>query len=197
MFIAYVACVTYYWKWENSFFFGLVGQTFWLGIIFYACSFLGPLQIPALFISLGYITIASVYYYKYVEVDEATGAPASDDIGILEKCANYWRPQSNEDPSQTNDLTSNGTQNESTASDTDTPDSPRIECGSDVYFKALFIACLVTIFYKQLLMIFLAFIPIGIYLCNRLIHQFGIKEFAAGKIDEITAFIQVNKFSLK
>lgn len=144
-----------------------------------------------MFISLGYIAIASVYYYKCVDIGEGAAAPASNGIGIIEKCASYWRPQATEVPSQESDPTGNGVQDDTAASDTDTPDSPRMECGSDVYFKALFIACLVTVFYKQLLMIFLAFIPIGIYLCNKLIRQFGIKEFAAGKVDEVTGFIQV------
>lgn len=198
VFIAYIGCVTYYWKWENSFIFGLLGQTFWLGMIFYGCSFFGPLQIPALFVAFGYIGIASVYYSKYYSgVDEAPddgdNKAHRDSLGFLDTCAKYWRPRSTSNILE-NESPSNDVHNASIVSDGDESSS---ECGSDVYFKALFIACLVIIFYKQLLMIFLAFIPIGVYLCNKLIEQFGIREYAAGRIDEVTTFVQVGEASIQ
>lgn len=185
--IAYIACVTYYWKNEHAFIFGVIGQTFWIGVIFYACSYLGPLQIPVLFISIGYIGIAFVYYYKCVEVDEVT--EKGTELGIIEKCASYWKPKkiANDSNENLHDISS-----ASIASEFDQIDEPT-KGGSDIYFKALFISCLVTIFYKQLLMTCLAFIPMGVYLCNKLCHQFGIKDIAIGKIYEFTAFVQVGQ----
>lgn len=154
--------------------------------MFYGCSFLGPLQIPALFISIGYIAIASLYYYKFREVDE-TVVETDAETSILEKCANYWRPKET--------ITISKSRNDSIASCASEGDQTDATAkgGSDVYFKVLFLSCLVTMFYKQLLMTCLALIPIGIYLCNLLIQQFGIKEYTTQKLDEATAFVQVDE----
>lgn len=53
-------------------------------------------------------------------------------------------------------------------------DQPKSQ--SAIYFKALFLACLVTILYKQLFVLALSFIPVLVYVAKNLLVTFGIKE---------------------
>lgn len=64
---------------------------------------------------------------------------------------------------------------------------------SAIYFKALFIACLVTILYKQLIVVALSFIPILLYFAKKLIVTFGIKEYLGAAIVDIYALVQVSQ----
>lgn len=189
MFVAYVVGVSFYWKWENSFIFGLIGQTFWIGMIFYACSFFGPLQIPALFIAFGYVGVGFVYHLKYSNADRFIAMEShGDSLSILDKCGSYWQHRTATNIHSQEINSPKDVEEQINQSDVGEPVS---ECGSDVYFKALFTACLIIIFYKQLLMIFLAFIPIGVYLGKKLIERFGIADYAAERLEEVTLLVQV------
>lgn len=64
---------------------------------------------------------------------------------------------------------------------------------SAVYFKALFVACLVTILYKQLIVVALSFIPVLLYISKNIIVTFGIKEYLSTTIDDLYALVQVSK----
>lgn len=63
---------------------------------------------------------------------------------------------------------------------------------SSIYFKALFLACLVTILYKQLFVLALTFIPVLIYLGKHLFITFGIKEYLSNAITDLYANVQVS-----
>lgn len=63
---------------------------------------------------------------------------------------------------------------------------------SAIYFRALFLACLITILYKQLIVLALSFIPVAIYLGKHLFVTFGIKEYLGTVITDLYALVQVS-----
>lgn len=63
---------------------------------------------------------------------------------------------------------------------------------SAIYFKGLFMACLVTILYKQLFVLALSFIPILLYFTKNLMVTFGIKEYLGTVIADLYAQVQVS-----
>lgn len=77
----------------------------------------------------------------------------------------------------------------STPADADNQ-SPKSQ--SAIYFKALFLACLVTFLYKQLMILALCFIPIFVYIAKILIVTFGIKEYLSSTITELYSMVQVS-----
>lgn len=194
----------------------LIGQGLWVLLLGYACSFLGALQVPVLMVALTYALVGFIYNWK----THAPGETVADDNGcernqsILEKCASFWdsatvnnstpqRPTAG--PSAVQDITAStvteevkivGTNREKpdlkfkTHGDESVVDAPR-KSQSEIYFKALFLACLVTILYKQLLVLCLAFIPVGIYLCNVILDTFGFKDCAIAYLEEFGSRIHV------
>lgn len=62
---------------------------------------------------------------------------------------------------------------------------------SAIYFKVLFLACLVTILYKQLFVLALSFIPIVVYLANKAIVTFGLTEWLQNQWNELYLHMQV------
>lgn len=57
----YVSTVAFVWRPDNQFYFMLLGQTLWIVLIAYACSFLGALQVPVFVASLTYALVGVVY----------------------------------------------------------------------------------------------------------------------------------------
>lgn len=193
----------------------LIGQGLWVLLLGYACSFLGALQVPVLIAALIYGIVGFIYNWNSNDPGEVT----SDDNGvernqsILEKCASFWDSSSvnnstpqreTNGPSAVQDITASTVNEDDVNIATDrvkpelklktnhevTADAPR-KSQSEIYFKFLFLACLVTILYKQLLVLCMAFIPIAIYLCNVLFDMFGFKEYAIASLQEFGSKIQV------
>lgn len=68
-----------------------------------------------------------------------------------------------------------------------------IKSQSAIYFKGLFMACLVTILYKQLFVLALSFIPILVYFAKQFMDTFGIKEYLGAAIADLYAQVQVSQ----
>lgn len=194
----------------------LLGQGLWLVLIAYACSFLGALQVPVLMATLTYALIGFVYNVKYCDTGDSTD---DRNQSILEKCASFWetsavnstpQPMSPEpssvepvadERSQTDCLDETILNREKSefkpkplpATSDDNDNSRKSQSG--IYFKALFLSCMVTILYKHLLVLCLAFIPIAIYLCNKLLDMFGFKDHALAYLEELNERIQVYKLT--
>lgn len=64
---------------------------------------------------------------------------------------------------------------------------------SAIYFKVLFLACLVTILYKQLFVLALCSIPIVVYLANKAIVTFGLAEWLQNLSNELYLQMQVSE----
>lgn len=62
---------------------------------------------------------------------------------------------------------------------------------SAIYFKALFLACLVTILYKQLFVLALGLIPVLLYISKIIFVHFGIKDYLGAAISDLYALVQV------
>lgn len=77
------------------------------------------------------------------------------------------------------------------ASSADT-DNQQPKSQSAIYFKVLFLACLVTILYKQLIVLALGFIPVLFYLAKYIIVTFGIKEYLGTTITDSYDLVQVS-----
>lgn len=73
-------------------------------------------------------------------------------------------------------------------------DNQQSKSQSAIYFKVLFLACLVTILYKQLFVLALSFIPVLIYMARLICVTFGIKEYLSITITEFYALVQVSNF---
>lgn len=56
---------------------------------------------------------------------------------------------------------------------------------SAIYFKVLFLACVVTLLYKQMLVFCLLLVPILVHIAGRAIDVFGIKDYAGEKWNEV------------
>lgn len=63
---------------------------------------------------------------------------------------------------------------------------------SAIYFKALFLACLVTILYKQLFVLALSFIPVLIFVAKNILVTFGIKELLWKSATDLYSSVQVS-----
>lgn len=66
---------------------------------------------------------------------------------------------------------------------------------SAIYFKVLFLACLVTILYKQFFVLALCSIPIVVYLANKAIVTFGLAEWLHHQWNELYLQMQVTQFA--
>lgn len=68
---------------------------------------------------------------------------------------------------------------------------------SAIYFKALFLACLVTFLYKQLVVLALSCIPVLVYVAKNIFVTFGMKELLRKSITDLYSSVQVSiKFHL-
>lgn len=195
-------------------------------LLAYVCSFLGALQVPAFIAALAYSIIGFAYNWNTVESDDDSMSETKNQ-SFIEKCAHFWdspiikstpnRPlQSAIAPSSVQPISSPITSDcEPTAllknklelnfkaaeqakyieSDNQ---STKPQSQSAIYFKALFFACLVTILYKQLFVLALSLIPVLIYVLNKVIVTFGIKEYLLNIFNEAFLLVQViqsNEFS--
>lgn len=198
----------------------VMGQSLWVVLVAYACSFLGALQVPVLMATLTYALAGFIYNVKYTDIGDTADENNERNQSILEKCASFWEPPVNSTPQRPTEAAvpsavenvsaliadadeSNTASNKNkvdlhlkgVASDGDaSPDSQR-KSQSEIYFKALFMACLVTILYRQLLVLCLAFIPVAIYLLNRVLDMFGFKDYAIAYLEEARDRICVSKYA--
>lgn len=63
---------------------------------------------------------------------------------------------------------------------------------SAIYFKALFLACLVTFLYKQLFVLALSLIPVLVYIAKNIFVTFGIKELLSNTVTDLYSSVQVS-----
>lgn len=198
----------------------LIGQSIWFMLLAYVCSFLGALQVPAFIGALIYSAAGFVYNWNYVE-DGDDSSIETKNISIVEKCAHFWDspilkstphrqqiPVATTQPSGIQSVSSPVTSNVDDpatvlknklelnlkAQTQSTDDNNHMtKSQSAIYFKVLFLTCLVTILYQQLFVLALCFIPILVYIANNAIITFGIKECLQNQLNELFALMQVRR----
>ena len=201
--------IVFLWKHDNSIYFLVVGQTLWVVLIAYGCSFLGALQVPAFAATLIYALVGIIYDFK----DRAQNVPNAEKVSIFHKIINFLDVQSFYNIAYTPVSTpcvqpTTNASNENNVADTISKENLNLDLSTDVqssrssfvtsnndtvpksqsgiYFKALFLACFATMLYKHVWMLIVAVIPISIYLANKFIIAFCLKDIATQKFIELT-----------
>lgn len=216
--IIYISFVILFWNEEKSLYFMLIGQSLWIVLLAYVCSFLGALQVPVWIACLAYAAVGFVYNSGVHEDGDETNADEQN-RSILDKCAQFWgspilistpnrlavQPSSHEnidsiarndpnvDPAailkQKLDLNIKATETGCKGHQLHFAEVTKTS-QSAIYFKGLFLACLITILYKQLFVLCLSLIPVLVYIVHNAIEIFGIKNYAAAKLEEIGKIVQ-------
>lgn len=190
----------------------LIGQSLWIVLLAYVCSFLGALQVPVWIACLAYAGVGLVYNSSVNEDGDVTNSEEQN-RSILDKCAQFWgspilistpnraaaQPSmlenidSNDDPAavlkQKLDLNLKATEPECKGHHLHFTETTKTS-QSAIYFKGLFLACLVTILYKQLFVLCLSLIPVLVYIVHNAIEIFGIRDYASAKLTEIGKIVQ-------
>ncbi|KAL5283780.1 TMEM245 family protein [Megaselia abdita] len=176
--VAYTSSVYLLWKPENSKYFAVAGQTLWIAIAGYGCSFLGALQVPVFFLIMLYVMASVLLYLRKIEGTQTLSDKfykLFDKTTFTESVNEIYKP-SIEAEGDTDSLT-------------DPPESnygiEKEENLSNTYFKFLFYACVATFLYRNIWMFLLAAIPIMLHLVVVIGEYTGLSQFLSTKIENI------------
>lgn len=225
--MVYVTIVVFLWKQENSFYFMLLGQTLWVILVAYGCSFLGALQVPVFLVTLTYALIGVVFdlkvRFKRDDADDANTTIVDRVVSLLDVPTFYTTGDLTTPMTSPNTTTILSSVDESeegnrigdspavtTVEDTKpklsldvqppmTDDESGVDktvvrrSQSEIYFKALFLVCIATVFYKHVWMLFVVFIPIFVYIANKAIIAFCVVDVVRSNWTDLTAGVQVRR----
>lgn len=197
--ISYAISVYIMWKNESSNIFAMLGQSVWLFLVAYMCSYLGAIQIPVFIFTILYGFIGLIYDEANKDNDNLLGRirknvfgndddeAQSKDDSIVTPLA----PQNEVEFPSTPMGRFLKTKNQLTAikqrmklnlhqeqkQHQKQLNSKEIELESDAYFKILFYACLTTIIWNHWWIILLSLIPISFYSLKMLFKVMGLWSF--------------------
>uniref|UniRef100_A0A1I8NVQ7 Transmembrane protein 245 n=2 Tax=Stomoxys calcitrans TaxID=35570 RepID=A0A1I8NVQ7_STOCA len=193
----YLTSVTFFWKPSNSNTFVIAGQSLWIAIVSYGCSFLGALQVPAFLLVMLYVGASIIYHLQNTE-DSSTLVEKLRkllDKSDFEKSINALKCLSKKQQSLHSDIedvsfsetmdsmeTLEAYDEHAEAKETDEESEPH---PSGTYFKFLFYACVATFLYRNVWMFILAFIPILMHVLYWLGEYSGFIQFVSAKINDI------------
>lgn len=182
--VIYLTSVNFLWKPENSTKFVMVGQSLWLAIVSYGCSFLGALQVPAFILIMLYVGVSIIYHMRSAEgssscIEKLKKLLDKTDFeksvsNISTKKQNLYSDAEDVSLSETLDSLDN----------TELLDENEVPHLSGIYFKCLFYACIATFLYRNVWMFILAAIPISLHLLYTLGNVTGVSAFISNKINE-------------
>lgn len=205
--ICYVVIVAILWQQNTDRSFAIAGQTFWMFLVAYLCSFLGAFQIPAFIAATLYAIVGIVYDEGNKNTKSFIGKigetifhakESSEHDEDAEKSTPLAPQNEMEFPatpigrlmktkSQLTEIKQRMQLNlhqEQQKQQQKTPKSSKekeVELESAVYFKILFYACLATIIWNHLWIIFLCFIPVSFYSLKVLFKVMGLWSFFEDK----------------
>ncbi|XP_037913643.1 transmembrane protein 245 isoform X4 [Hermetia illucens] len=200
----YLTTVYFLWRAENSQYFLLAGQSIWIFLVGYACSFLGALQVPAFMAVIAYAGVAIFLYLRQ---------PRRDSHDIIQRfsklldsqsyasyvSAVYQRNNENitniDGNSSTEDPFEESHDHDATGGVEITEEAENPENMSNIYFKMLFYACIATFLYRNVWMFILAAIPLCVHLFNTLGKFTGAWQFIESRISNIWNEIKVWAFN--
>lgn len=196
----YLASVYFFWNTSNSNRFVIAGQSLWVAIISYGCSFLGALQVPVFILIMLYVGASIIYHLQSTEGSSSIVDKLKKllDKSDFEKSINSLRVNSNkqnlhsdiEDVSFSETVDSMETL-EAYDDHVDTKESDEEPHLSGTYFKFLFYACLATFLYRNVWMFVLAVIPMFMHLFYQLSKYTGFTDFVTDKLNDIYTNIKV------
>lgn len=188
----------------------LLGQTLWIVLIAFACSFLGALQVPVFVASLMYALVGGVYDLRV----RSTEAAATDDdadaggnttspsvstsrsTGLMDRVISLLDvPASTaDDETVVTSSTSDDAKEEDrlrlrlhvTHSTDAAPATAVNRSQSEFYFRALFLACAATVFYQHVWLLFVAAVPIAVYAGHVATVSFAVRDVLHAQCADLT-----------
>uniref|UniRef100_A0A1L8D908 Putative conserved plasma membrane protein n=1 Tax=Nyssomyia neivai TaxID=330878 RepID=A0A1L8D908_9DIPT len=185
--VAYFATVVLFWKPTNHTKFMMFGQSLWLLLVAYICSFLGPLQVPVFMAVLIYATCGTIYSYR-MHAERS----AIEDVSITEHLRRFVDVPKQLKPSKEQ-------LNTSAASKAQLDAPPRLEIPvpsdtetgeSDLYFKILFLACGGTIIFRNMWLLVFSAVPICMHFTKEAMSSTGSLEYLNEKIIHAQTFVE-------
>ncbi|XP_012161452.1 transmembrane protein 245 isoform X3 [Ceratitis capitata] len=191
----YLSSVYILWKPENSTKFVMAGQSLWIAVVSYGCSFLGALQVPVFILIMLYVGISIIYHMRTAEdssscIDKLKKLLDKTDF---EKSVNNVSIKKQSLHSDAEDISLSDTID--SLENTDLFDENEGQHLSDIYFRCLFYACIATFLYRNVWMFILAAIPISLHLLYTLGNVTGFTAFIYGKINE--AYDQLKSWAIE
>ncbi|XP_065371625.1 transmembrane protein 245 isoform X3 [Calliphora vicina] len=186
----YLTSVYFFWKPSNSNRFVIAGQSLWIAIISYVCSFLGALQVPVFIMIMLYVGASIIYHLRITEetssiVEKLKKLLDKTDFEKSISSLNFKNINQNsdiEDVSFSETMDSVETLEAYEVKEDITEVHQHL---SDTYFKFLFYACIITFLYRNVWMFILAAIPIFMHLLFTLGKYTGFTDFISAKINDI------------
>ncbi|XP_034485570.1 transmembrane protein 245 isoform X2 [Drosophila innubila] len=191
--VIYLTSVHFFWTPEKSAHFVVAGQSMWIAVAGYLCSFLGALQVPVFLLIMAYVVVSTAYHLQ--TSDDSDSATFLDRVQKLFDKNDFEKSLSNisicrraggeatlqsdvEDISLSDTIDSTDTFDAKPTEDTEGGHQ------SDTFFKLLFYACLGTFLYRNIWMFILAAVPIFLHLLYTVGTYTGITQFVCGKIND-------------
>lgn len=206
----------------------LLGQTLWVILVAYGCSFLGALQVPIFLATLTYALIGVILDLKSRmkrtadDADDAANTTLVDQMVSLLDCPSFYTTGVLNTPMTSPNTTTVLPSLDEGADGDSSVGEPALETGIDhkpklcldvqtpmdndttsdeetvarhsqsgIYFKALFLACIATVFYKHVWMLFVVFVPIFVFIANKAMVAFCVVDVVRSNWMELTGGIQV------
>ncbi|XP_023036306.1 transmembrane protein 245 isoform X9 [Drosophila willistoni] len=194
--VIYLTTVHFFWRPENRAHFVVAGQSMWIAIAGYLCSFLGALQVPVFLLVMAYVTASTAYH---LQISTDSGSYLHRLQKLFDK-NDFERSLSNFSIAgkTTGGIEQSNLQSDvedislsDTIDSTDTFDAKPLEeeetegHQSETFFKLLFYACLATFLYRNIWMFILAAVPVFVHLLLTLGAYTGITQFVSGQIYDI------------
>uniref|UniRef100_A0A0K8WED5 Transmembrane protein C9orf5 n=1 Tax=Bactrocera latifrons TaxID=174628 RepID=A0A0K8WED5_BACLA len=182
--VVYLTSVYFFWKSENSTKFVMAGQSLWVAIVSYGCSFLGALQVPAFILIMLYVGISIIYHMRTAEGSSSCIEKLKKllDKNDFEKSVSNISVKKQSLHSDVEDVSLSETLD--SLDNTELLDENEVPHLSGIYFKCLFYACIATFLYRNVWMFILAAIPISLHLLYTLGNVTGFTAFISNKINE-------------
>ncbi|XP_017461386.1 PREDICTED: transmembrane protein 245 [Rhagoletis zephyria] len=160
----YLTSVYFLWKPENSTKFVMAGQSLWMAIVSYGCSFLGALQVPAFILIMLYVGASIIYHMR-------TAEGSSSYIDKLKKLLDKTDfEKSVRNISIKKQSLHSDTEDVSLTETIDSLDTSELEA---------------TFLYRNIWMFILAAIPISLHLLYTFCNITGFTAFISNKFNEV------------
>ncbi|KAI8130795.1 Transmembrane protein 245 [Lucilia cuprina] len=186
----YLTSVYFFWKPSNSNRFIIAGQSLWIAIISYVCSFLGALQVPVFIMIMLYVGASIIYHLRTTEESSSIVEKLKKllDKTDFEKSISALNFKNVSQHSDIEDVSFSETMDSVEtleAYEVKEDISEEHQNLSDTYFKFLFYACIITFLYRNVWMFILAAIPIFMHLMFTLGKYTGFTDFISAKINDV------------
>lgn len=197
--VIYLTSVYFFWSSSNSNRFVIAGQSLWIAIASYGCSFLGALQVPAFILIMLYVGASIIYHLQNSDekssivekckklLDKTDFEKSINSLRISKKSSSLHSDIEDVSLSETVDSMETLEAFDVHVAD----DSVEEHHSSSTYFKFLFYACLATFLYRNVWMFLLAAIPISMHLLYQLGKYTGFTDFVSEKINDVYERIKV------